>query len=284
METSSTTYTTNQASKAEEEKDEQRAEKELAEQNNALKAAHVERVRHEAYMQMKAKGPGVVTLISAKIDNIPPQLLMEFMCHMSVYDELQSAARDNSESIFHPQNPRNLHEHTSNGVEVPVFLQCVRIAKDVAATLARLHSLGILHLDLAARNLFLDAAKRPKLGDFGLSAFESDMLSIHDYCERKLADYGGSAKFKERYLEEIENDARDDFDLPLKHRLHSSARPDPRMPEKSVRSQKNRNPLFDKSSDIYAFGCFMYCCASEQCGVGANHNERDYVWLPNAPC
>ncbi len=75
------------------------------------------------------------------------------------------------------------------GVSNPVLLQVIRVARDVAKALARVHDKGIIHLDISARNIFLDAYRKPKIGDFGCAAIESEMLATHRERAEKLREY-----------------------------------------------------------------------------------------------
>ena len=54
-----------------------------------------------------------------------------------------------------------------------------RAVDDVAAALEALHARGLVHGDLKASNVFLDAQGRARLGDFGLTALAGSLRSGH---------------------------------------------------------------------------------------------------------
>lgn len=60
-------------------------------------------------------------------------------------------------SLFHPNHPYNLGAARA-GVQDPVMYQVVRAAREIAIGVQTIHSVGIVHQDLAPRNVFLDAS------------------------------------------------------------------------------------------------------------------------------
>jgi hypothetical protein len=59
------------------------------------------------------------------------------------------------------------------------FESWARAADDVAAALEALHTRGFVHGDLKCANVFLDAAGRARLGDFGLTALAGSAAAGH---------------------------------------------------------------------------------------------------------
>eukprot|EP00918_Siedleckia_nematoides_P063747 GHVU01138700.1.p1 GENE.GHVU01138700.1~~GHVU01138700.1.p1 ORF type:complete len:430 (+),score=56.49 GHVU01138700.1:457-1746(+) len=54
--------------------------------------------------------------------------------------------------------------------------RCVTIARDLLRALDHCHAHGIIHRDVKAENVFIDAHGEVKLGDFGLACLEEDCL------------------------------------------------------------------------------------------------------------
>lgn len=208
---------------------------------------------YEACMLQRAGGLGVLELKA--VDS--KHMVTEYMPNHSVEHELKKADDNKEDSIFHPNNESNLD---NTGLKDPVLLQKVRIARDVAFALARLHAKGILHLDIAARNILLDGRKRPKIGDFGCAAMESDMLEQFNVRKKMIDDYVGSDEDFETDCEMALNDlAPVDDNAKRKFKMHiHQQRPIAFMPHWVVCGGPKSNPLIDRYADIYAFGCFMY--------------------------
>ncbi len=164
-----------------------------SEKYNQNKAEKIEELIYEANMMNLARGSGVISIYYIDVSSSQPGMLFEYMCKKSVVEEIKKFEENNDDSIFHPNNPRNLVEK-ENGVSDPVLLQITRIARDVANALARLHHKGILHRDIAARNILLDAKKRPKIGDFGLSVMESDVIKYREWKKGKKAEFAGQSE------------------------------------------------------------------------------------------
>lgn len=223
---------------------------------------------YEATMTQLATGSGVVKLIAVDVQVDPPRMITEYMCRRSVEVEYQMFTKHNSEdSIFHPCHHRNVIEQNENSVEDPVLLQKVRIARDVASALARIHQLGIIHLDIAARNIFLDAAHRPKIGDFGLATIEQDMLEQYEFRKQKLEKYSSDGdttdEIKHVFQIDVEDEALFDPDAIRKFNSHTQKeRPVRFMPEWVVNCGSPPNPKLDRHVDVYSFGCFMLELAS----------------------
>ena len=59
------------------------------------------------------------------------------------------------------------------------------IAKALASALAYCHGQGIAHRDIKPANIFISNYGRPKLGDFGLSAFLTQSQLVKDVCGSK---------------------------------------------------------------------------------------------------
>lgn len=245
-----------------------------------------EDVLYEAYMLAKAAGPGVLRLLGViETPHDLPVLITEYLCHKSVEHEYGMAARNLPDSIFHSEHEGNLSQ-AEQGVSNPVLLQKVRIARDVAATLARLHGIGIIHLDICGRNIFLDAAKRPKIGDFGHATMEKDMIEIFEQRRAIIRDHvlaGGSENdptLREK-LNPLAGDADEDgpdATAVRKFRMQQKDRPLAWMPEWVVACGTIPNPSLDRHADVYAFGCLMYEMASLQ-PPHKNASKEDIVTL-----
>ncbi len=199
-------------------------------------------LEYEATMLLKAETTGVVKLLALDRNRDPPCMITEYLPNKTVEYEYKLAEEKNDpESIFHANNEHNIGNNVSN----PVLLQMVRIARDVAGALARIHEIGIVHLDIAARNILLDLKKRPKIADFGCAAMEADMIEMYEL--RRVYSH------EDLDIEEL---TKKDQDFPRKNRMYSMKRPIKWMPHWVV---NNRNmPKIDKHTDVYSFGCFMY--------------------------
>jgi serine/threonine protein kinase len=199
-----------------------------------------EDLKYEATMLFKAQVNGVVKLIAFAESRDPPCIITEYLPNKSLEYEFKIfEERGDIDSIFHPENEHNL---IGNDVSDPVLLQTVRLARDIAGILARVHEKGIVHLDVAARNILLDLKKRPKLADFGCAAPEADMKEMYDLCDR----------YKEDLDEKVETEKDEDF--PRKYKMYRHARPAKWMPHWAVAD----TPRIDRHTDIYSFGCLMY--------------------------
>ena len=55
------------------------------------------------------------------------------------------------------------------------WIQHVRIAMEIAAGIYCLHQLGIIHRDIAPRNILIDSTFHAKIADFGLAINESEL-------------------------------------------------------------------------------------------------------------
>lgn len=243
---------------------------------------------YEAIMLRKAAGGGVVQIIAYDETNWPPMILTEFMCKYSVEHEFQLADKDDKDSIFHLSNHRNITE-SDNGVANPVLFQMVRIARDVATALARMHSLGLIHLDIAARNILLDANKRPKIADFGLATVERDMIEQYESYGKKLEelrDQGISGSEARVIIEsDMETSGSLDDNAIRKYRTQTKRRPIKWMPEWVL----TENPRLDRHADVYAFGCLMFEMSQHHephFGVDVNdvmHRKRQGQGNPSIP-
>ncbi len=153
-------------------------------------------------------------------------------------------AKTDIRSIFHPNNAENCKLTEDNIVDDPVLLQMIRIARDTACALARIHEKGIIHLDIAARNIMLDARKRPVICDFGYAAIESEMISVYETLISTKSDPEKYAKDRCTYDEEFSR----------KYKIYSRQKALRWMPAWNYSSP----PRVDHKIDIYAFGCVMF--------------------------
>lgn len=223
---------------------------------------HADDLLYEAAMLHRAAGSGVIQLRAVDVNHETPCMLTEYMCFLSVEKEFQAVDERNDEtSIFHPNNPNNVHEREHKLVEDPILLQMVRISRDVATALARIHAKGIIHLDISARNIFLDASKRPKIGDFGCATMECDMKEQYEWRKKKLdaGDYTTSDTGEFLYDTEVEMEklSLSDDSAIRKFKMSMMDRPVRYMPHWVVNCGSPPNPLIDSHCDVYAFGCFM---------------------------
>lgn len=251
------------------ETEETTAAKELKQQEIQMAdLMHEAKMTHEAY---KACSTGVVKFFGACLTSVEPMLVLQYLSNKSVEHEMHAADRDNEESIFHISNEQNLRDE-GNGVKNPVMLQVVRIARDVASALSKLHDAGIVHLDIAARNILLDGTKRPKVGDFGNAARESDLTELYRLQKRVLDEGSRMCKdddelqvdrdiafdsFKSERLLLDENTLRI-YDMPARERYVRH------MPVWVIDCEETHNPLLDSHTDIYSFGCFIYEMATRK--------------------
>ena len=231
-------------------------------------------LKYEAAMLKAAAGPGVVKLVAIDLTTSnggPPVMLIEFMRKGSLFRELNLALANDSESIFHPDYHSNRLE-AGKGLANPVLLQRVRIARDVAVSLARIHSKKIIHLDIAARNIFLDAFKRPMIGDFGCATFEEDMIKQYKMQQKLVADFGHQSRdeFQVDVSMNLEYMSCFDENAILKYNTQMAARPVKWMPDWVVGNCGTPpNPRIDRHADVYSFGCLMYEIATHR----APHHE-----------
>jgi serine/threonine protein kinase len=182
--------------------------------------------------------------IDTKTDPKSPRLLMEFITGGSLAMELEKAAAGNIESIFHADHPKNILDR-NEGIEDPVLFHVVRVAKGIASALMKIHENGILHLDISARNIFLDDYKRPKIGDFGSAVEAKSLLDIYNDSKRGImvddVDYRlfvGDVTFR-------------------KYREKGARRPVAWMPD-WVLTEEYGPPLIDWHVDVYSFGCVLF--------------------------
>lgn len=219
--------------------------KESASSNDPTKEDLADDLKYEAIMLLKAEGSGVVKLIAIDADYEPPRMITEYLCNKTVENEYQLALMEDTSSIFHPNNPQNLEEKDNNGIADPVLLQVLRISRDIASALARIHDLGIIHLDVAARNILLDLNKRPKLADFGCAVMESDMLQIYDWRLKKTDA-------------EINKRRSNDPEFARKFKMYHHERNINWMPYWAITDPKAGIPRIDRKTDVYSFGALMY--------------------------
>lgn len=223
-----------------------------------------EDMEYEAVMTYLAAGNGVLKIIGydTRSATQPPCLVVEYLCHSSVESELRKAQRNDpsaNDSIFSPYNETNIIEADENGVRDPVLLQAVRIARDVAEALAGIHAKGILHLDIAARNILLDAGKRPKIADFGCATSAKSMQEVFEFRKQKIAEFGTHRAFHVKYEQALE-DPNEDPNLWRNSYMHLHSRASKWMPDHVVAKSepgKPRNPELTYWVDVYSFGCFM---------------------------
>ena len=102
------------------------------------------KLRDEAEIAGKAKGPGVVQVLDADVWEGRPYLVFEYLDGPPLTRQAQPG----------PLPPRRAAE----------------LVMKAGRVLARLHAAGVLHRDLNPANIMLDASGRPTLIDFGLSS------------------------------------------------------------------------------------------------------------------
>lgn len=223
-------------------------------------------VKYEARMTYEASRAcsfGVVKFFGVCLNAQDPMIILQYLCNKSVEHEIHAACRESEDSIFHINNDQNIRS-AENGVKNPVLLQVVRIARDVASALAKLHDADIVHLDIAARNILLDATKRPKIADFGGSARESELLELYS-LHKKVFDEGARL-FKDDDEVQVECALATDALAREKSLLDVNTLQIYEMPadKRYVRHmplwvlENQNNPLLDRHTDVYAFGCLIY--------------------------
>ena len=74
------------------------------------------------------------------------------------------------------------------------------VAMQVAAGVAHLHERGIIHKDIAARNVLLSPGLRVRIGDFGQSEFEANLRRL------SKADLNARANAIRKFVQDYKND------------------------------------------------------------------------------
>jgi serine/threonine protein kinase len=199
---------------------------------------------YEAAMLNKAAGRGVVELYAVDTNRSRPQLAIEYLARRNLEQELAEADAGNIRSIFHPNNIENKKQF-EEGIKNPVLFQMVLIAREVSAALERIHSCGVIHLDISGRNILLNEQKKPKICDFGMSVMEEDFLAL--YNEDK--DNRGESLLVDDVV--IRKYKTDIFKRPLAW-----------MPDWIIPADEA--VLIDRHVDVYSFGCVMYELATKK--------------------
>eukprot|EP01038_Epipyxis_sp_PR26KG_P007140 gene7140-9742_t len=228
---------------------------------------------HEARILHRAKGPGVIEFFGVDITESPPSMITEYMARKSVEFELHRG-ESNEDSIFNMRNRKNVYESDTRNVSNPVLLQKIRILRDVAFALDRIHKEGIIHLDIASRNIFLSSDWKPKIGDFGLSSLEDEMKvqyecrvnfinEKHNVYKVTSMDTMKRAHFERDYLNYLLKKSPNDESLVADYKRHlNPERPARYMPYWAIYTEhadcRGINPKIDRHTDVYSFGCLMY--------------------------
>lgn len=122
-------------------------------------------------MHMLGNHPNVVRLVGAV--TVPPYycLVTDYYPQGSVYDALIKKKKNVPQTPVQMQggpSPQLLVSCGGNGVPVKWNL-LVKVARDAAAGILHLHCEGVIHRDIACRNLLLDESWNVHVADFGLS-------------------------------------------------------------------------------------------------------------------
>nr|BAG55502.1 receptor-type protein tyrosine kinase [Monosiga ovata] len=104
--------------------------------------AELQQIYREALLLAQSSSPHTVALIGVVTTSAPVCIVMEYCEHGSLDTVLRAR------------------------IELSLGAR-IDIARDVSAGLAALHELGLLHRDVAARNVLIDEHCRGKVGDFG---------------------------------------------------------------------------------------------------------------------
>lgn len=243
-------------------KDDGMTPKELNKKEEALK--------HEAYMMYRCADTSVVRLIGQGDFNSSKRFffVMELVNGLSLEEEYKLATKQGGEnSIFHENHFENLRLRREEGIEDPVFYQIVRIGRDVALALKKIHERGIIHLDIAARNILLDHVNgKVKIADFGLAQDEKEMIEDSrlraevfqnmstnhmDKSEAEFFFQWSQTKQREKNGKKEEAHKQEAFTTNIPRRW----RPIWNLREGS---------WIDRTCDIYAYGCCLYEILAKQ--------------------
>eukprot|EP01039_Chlorochromonas_danica_P005047 gene5047-5541_t len=247
-----------------------------------------EALKHEAYMMYRCADTSVVRLLAQGEFNNSGRffIVMELVNGSNLEQEYRLATKPGGEmSIFHPNHSENLRLQ-SEGIEDPVFYQIVRIGRDVALALAKIHQRGIIHLDIAARNILLDRIKgKVKITDFGLAQEEKEMIEDSrlrfevsnnidtNHMDKSEVDHfiqwsrnkglGRTGEKSNMYKEEAFNG-----EIPHKWR-----------PIWNLRMDSNPEiPKIDRHCDIYAYGCCLYEMLTKQYPFHEFSKTQEDLW------
>jgi len=104
----------------------------------------------EAQRQLRCAGPGIVPILGWNLDAPKPFIIVPYMPKGTLRDLLTNRA------YIQP---------TRLGTE-----QALRMARQIAESLAHIHQRNVVHRDLKPENILVDADGRCSLNDFGLAA------------------------------------------------------------------------------------------------------------------
>ena len=82
----------------------------------------------------------------------------------------------------------------------PTWQAVLKLAREVSAGMAYLHSRGVVHRDVKPGNVLLDASWTAKIGDFGLAERESDLRASLQAAIYSTEDAEGKSRAEGKWI------------------------------------------------------------------------------------